>query len=156
MRSLIVILMFACAAHANVCGASTEVVVEAKRHTLTLCERGAPSGSFSVSLGRGGVGKSKDGDNKTPLGVYSLGKPRASATYGTFIPVAYPTPAQTAAGATGGDIGVHGPRRDKRWLGRLARLADWTRGCVAVATDDEIGVIAAWIRAHPSALLRII
>jgi murein L,D-transpeptidase YafK len=139
-------------AHAGVCdGESALLHVDGKRHLLTVCEGGRTVIEAKVSLGRGGMGKQREGDNKTPVGRYRLGAPRPSEKYGQFIPVAYPTAAERAAGATGGDIGVHGPRRSARWLGRANAWADWTRGCIALATDGELASIVAWVRAHPRA-----
>lgn len=123
------------------------VVVEATRGTLDLCRGGRSEGSFSVAFGVGGVGKRRRGDGKTPLGRYRLGTPRASVGgFHRFIPVGYPTAAQRRQGYTGSAIGIHGPHRATRWLGRAANLVDWTNGCVAVAEDAEIDAIEAWVR----------
>lgn len=125
------------------------VVVDTARHTLVLCEAGeggAPSSSFRVRLGKRGTGKSREGDGKTPVGRYGLGGPRASGSFGTFVPIAYPTPAQRSEGFTGGSVGVHGPDRRVRWLGALVNAVDTTDGCVGVATDGEMELIARWVR----------
>jgi murein L,D-transpeptidase YafK len=103
-----------------------------------------------VALGSGGVGKARQGDKRTPLGSYPLGEPRASQKFGTFIPVAYPTPTQRKRGYTGGAVGVHGPPTRVPWIGRLF---DWTAGCVALASRAEIEEVADWARrAHPVAI----
>jgi murein L,D-transpeptidase YafK len=125
------------------------LVVDTARHTLALCEAGeggAPSSSFRVRLGKQGTGKSREGDGKTPLGRYGLGAPRASGSFGTFVPMAYPTQAQRSEGFTGGAVGVHGPDRRVRWLGALVNAIDTTDGCVGVATDREMDLIAKWVR----------
>ena len=107
--------------------------------------------AFRVSLGRGGTGKAREGDNRTPLGVYPLGTPQPSSRFGTFIPFGYPTEAQAAAGLTGGDVGIHGPDRPYAWLGPANVLFDWTAGCVAVSSDAAIQTIAAWVTAKRAA-----
>jgi murein L,D-transpeptidase YafK len=124
---------------------STGIVVDTATRTLTLCERGAAVRSFPVAIGGGGVGKEKEGDGKTPLGAYRLGAPRASADYGTFIPIGFPTAAQKKRGVTGGAIGIHGPDRRLRALGRVAVALGWTRGCVAVSSDVEMRSIVRWM-----------
>jgi murein L,D-transpeptidase YafK len=96
--------------------------------------------------GRGGVGKTREGDGKTPIGTYGLGDPRPSNRYGTFIPIEYPTDEQKHQGFTGSAVGVHGPGRWVKWLGRLVNTFDWSDGCVGVATDGEIERIATWVR----------
>ena len=123
------------------------VVVDLDRSDLWLCNQGVSEGSYSVSLGSGGLGKRRQGDNKTPVGVYSLGKPRPSRDkFHIFIPVGYPTAKQKAQGYTGSAIGIHGPKDGYRWLGPLNSLVDWTQGCIAVASVEEIEEIARWVR----------
>lgn len=122
--------------------------VDTSSHVLATCEDGRATSTFSIRLGRNGTGKTREGDGKTPLGTYGLGDPRASAQYGIFVPIHYPTPEQRRAGYTGGAIGVHGPDRRLRWAGALVNLFDTTDGCVGIATDDEMSRIATWVRAR--------
>ena len=89
----------------------TAIVVDTTAHRLYLCAGGAAERSFPVALGVNGVEKRRTGDNRTPLGIYALGTPRASGSFHRFVPVAYPTPAQARAGFTGSAIGIHGPPR---------------------------------------------
>ena len=143
---------------ASPCGpGETAMVVDTRAHRLTLCEAGRARESFPVALGSGGVDKRRVGDNKTPLGAYGLGAPRASQDFHLFVPVAYPTAAQARLGFTGSAIGIHGPPRG--FAGALARipvpLPDWTAGCIAVRTDAEIDRIAAWLRARTAPRIRL-
>jgi hypothetical protein len=126
----------------------TAVVIDTRAHLLHLCDAGRVDRTFTVALGSRGVGKQREGDNKTPLGRYGLGAPRASKSFHIFVPVGYPTPAQARLGFTGGAIGIHGPPRGTATLAELAMLVaqDWTAGCIAVASDAEIEAIAAWLR----------
>jgi murein L,D-transpeptidase YafK len=132
------------------CRASeTGIVVDTRAHQMHLCSDGKVERTFAVALGMRGVGKQREGDNRTPLGRYGLGPPRASQHFHVFVPVQYPTPAQARMGFTGGAIGIHGPPRG--WsFAELASLVaqDWTAGCIAVATDDDIEAVASWIRKH--------
>jgi hypothetical protein len=128
-------------------GVARGVVVDTGSRTLALCTGGAADETFRVALGVGGLGKQRQGDNRTPLGDYALGAPRASKGFGTFIPVGYPTAAQARAGFTGSAIGIHGPARGWAWAGAANTISDWTAGCIAVGSDAEIGRIAAWVRA---------
>lgn len=133
---------------APLCTASdARVVVDLGRHTLALCEKAEAVATFSVRLGRGGIGKMKEGDGKTPVGVYPLGEPRPSTRYGTFIPIGYPTDEQRKQGYTGSAVGVHGPARWVKWLGSLVNTFDSSDGCVGVARDSEIDTIARWVSA---------
>lgn len=137
-------------------GRAGEIVIRAAEHKLYLCEEGAAAArSFSVAFGRGGTDKRSDGDLKTPLGAYPLGAPRASKQYHLFIPVGYPTAAQQAKGFTGKNIGIHGPRRNFKWAGRINNWVDWTRGCIAVADDGAIDAIVSWVKKQAVRRVRI-
>lgn len=123
------------------------VVVRAEEHRLYLCAKDRTVVStYSVRLARNGVGKTRAGDGKVPIGTYPLGRPRPSKKYGTFVPIGFPLPEQRRRGYTGGDVGIHGPDRRVRWLGRLVNTFDTTDGCVGVASDREMDEIAAWLR----------
>jgi len=126
--------------------ADTRIIVSLKSHALLLCDRGNMIETFGVRLGRGGIGKTREGDGKTPVSTYSLGEPRPSNRFGIFIPIGFPTEEQKKAGYTGSAVGVHGPPRWAKWLGRLVNTFDLSDGCVGVARDDEIEKIAAWVR----------
>jgi L,D-peptidoglycan transpeptidase YkuD (ErfK/YbiS/YcfS/YnhG family) len=133
----------------------TGVVVDTRAHQMHLCDRGGIDRTFAVALGVSGVGKQREGDNRTPLGHYGLGPPRASKGFHIFVPVGYPTREQARRGFTGGAIGIHGPPRG---YGSLARLVaeDWTAGCIAVATDSDIDAVAAWVRAREVKDVRLV
>jgi hypothetical protein len=120
------------------------VVVHAASHSLFLCRDGRAEARHRVALGRGGMDKRLEGDERTPTGRYPLGVPRASSSFHRFVPVGYPTAAQRAEGRTGGAIGIHGPDRRARFLGPLTTWIDWTAGCIAVGTDAEIDRVAEW------------
>jgi L,D-peptidoglycan transpeptidase YkuD (ErfK/YbiS/YcfS/YnhG family) len=147
----------ACAGAAPRCPPrGSQVVVDTRAGTLRLCAGGASEGSWSVAIGRGGVGKRRAGDGKTPLGRYTLGAPRPSASgYHRFIPIQYPTAAQRRAGYTGSAVGLHGPTRGTAWLGRANSWANWTQGCVALPTDGAIDAVASWLKGHPGAKVEL-
>ena len=149
MLALLAVAALSCA------GRGDGLVVGVEAHVLLVCERGVELQRHRVALGSGGSGKRREGDEKTPLGEYALGAPRPSAQFGTFVPVGYPTPAQRRLGFTGGAVGVHGPLRSARWLGRANVAVDWTLGCIAVESDEAIGRVARWLRAHPRAMIHL-
>ena len=134
------------------------VVVEIGERRLHLCQDGQSDASYPVNLGQGGHGKTKQGDQKTPLGRYALGAPRKSFSGFTwFVPVGYPTRQQRKDGYTGGSIGIHGP---PEWLPQaainLAFSSPWTDGCIMVRTKTEIEEIRAWLLAHKTNVIEII
>jgi murein L,D-transpeptidase YafK len=135
------------AAAATSCAATDErIVVDTVKHTLVLCDKDRARATFNIRLGHGGVGKRREGDGKTPLGVYPLGEPRKSNRFGMFIPIGYPTAEERQRGYTGGDVGVHGPHRWLRWLGSLVNTFDSSDGCIGLATDAEMGQVGDWVR----------
>jgi hypothetical protein len=119
------------------------IAVDTGAHDLWLCNDGTAEARFTIALGRGGLDKRRQGDERTPLGTYAVGEPRPSAQWGTFIPIRYPTPEQAARGYSGNAIGIHGPPRGLKY--RFIGL-DWTAGCVATGTDAEVEAIAEWVR----------
>jgi L,D-peptidoglycan transpeptidase YkuD (ErfK/YbiS/YcfS/YnhG family) len=149
-----VLLLCRAAVAANPCAPGLPYLhVDTTLHRLFLCEAGDVQHEYSVRLGKGGVGKTREGDGKTPLGAYALGEPRASARYGVFIPIDYPTKAQQALGYTGSAVGLHGPRRGLQWLGDLVNALDTTEGCVGIARDQEMSEIVAWLHRTGSSWL---
>lgn len=136
----------------------TSVIVDTESRRLHLCRRGVTDASYPVNLGQGGLGKRRQGDQKTPLGRYALGTPRASVSGFTwFVPVGYPTEAQRQRGYTGGAIGIHGP---PDWMPSqvidLAFATPWTDGCIMVRTRAEIDAIRAWLLEHPAKTIEIL
>jgi len=118
------------------------------QRALYVCEKGKSLHASLVASGKGGFKKTRQGDQKTPLGAYALGKPRVSMAYGVFIPVAYPNALDIYFGHTGGDVGLHGPQRKYACDGTQS---SWTNGCIATLNDNHIFNIARWVLAHPAA-----
>lgn len=140
------LLLVAATAQEPCAGKGTLLYLRTQERTLYVCERDRVRAAHRVALGRGGVGKRSEGDERVPVGSYSLGRPRASSRFHLFLPVGYPTAAQRQQGYTGGAVGVHGPHRLAQ--GAFSTLVDWTLGCIAVGTDEEIASIAAWVAEH--------
>jgi murein L,D-transpeptidase YafK len=123
----------------NCNGKETSIYVNTTERKLYVCNDSKTVQKFDVSLGSGGVGKTKLGDRKTPLGQYWLGKPRKSRKkYHTFIHIGYPSIEQQAAGYSGGDVGIHGPPRKWKNAGKRNTKKNWGAGCVVVGSDKEI------------------
>ncbi len=147
--TLIVALLFLMRSPSGDCaGQRQALIVDTNQREIMLCDDGQITKSYAAAFGRGGFGKKKEGDLKTPLGAYDLGVPRKSASFNIFIPVGYPTRAQVAAGYTGNAVGVHGPYKSLPVPSALVTLTDWTLGCIAVGSDQEIEEIAEWVRKH--------
>jgi murein L,D-transpeptidase YafK len=122
------------------------VLVLKKEHTLQLLSQGNVIKTYKVALGGDPVGpKMRQGDHKTPEGVYVLDFRNAHSQFYKSIHISYPSERDRAAarklGASpGGDVFVHGLPKGYGYVGAAHRLRDWTDGCVAV-TNEEIDEI---------------
>ena len=119
------------------------VLVVKKDRTLQLLKQGKVIKSYKVALGGNPVGpKTRQGDHKTPEGVYVLDSRNAHSQFHKSIHISYPNTHDLAAArargvSPGGDIFVHGLPNGYGWVGPSHRLKDWTDGCIAV-TNEEI------------------
>lgn len=126
------------------------VVVEKAERALYLLRSGKVLRRYHIALGRSPEGpKTREGDGRTPEGVYRLDWRNSNSRFYRSIHISYPNEADRRRAAergvpAGGDIMIHGlppgssgPQSDHlRW--------DWTAGCIAV-TNDEIDEIWALV-----------
>src|SRR5579864_6206630 len=122
------------------------VVVLKKERALQLVNQGRVIKMYKVALGGDPVGpKTRQGDHKTPEGIYVLDSRNAHSQFYKSIHISYPNATDRAAArrkdvSPGGDVFVHGLPNGYGWVGASHRLKDWTDGCVAV-TNQEIDEI---------------
>jgi len=95
---------------------------------------------YYVSLGKRGVDKAREGDQKTPIGVYHVtaNLPRQKLTdfYGAgAYPINYPNEWDRRRGRNGYGIWVHGTPADT--YSRPPRASD---GCIVLANPDLLSV----------------
>jgi murein L,D-transpeptidase YafK len=120
------------------------LVVDSRRSRLYVFENvgGRPRllADYYVSLGKGGVDKARQGDQKTPIGVYHVtaNLPRQKLTdfYGAgAYPINYPNEWDRQRGRNGYGIWVHGTPPDT--YSRPPRASD---GCIVLANPDLLSV----------------
>jgi murein L,D-transpeptidase YafK len=122
------------------------VVVLKKERTLELFSQGKVIKTYKVALGGDPVGpKTRQGDHKTPEGIYVLDFRNAHSQFYKAIHISYPNDrdralARQKGAPPGGDVFVHGLPNGYGAVGAAHRLKDWTDGCIAV-TDEEIDEI---------------
>lgn len=138
------------------CPLSSGINVHTAKRVLHICKQGSVVKTFSIALGYQGIGKKRAGDNKTPIGLYSLAYPRKSTQFKMFIPIGYPTSRQRAKGYTGRDVGIHGPTQSSSLLRFLGNMPKSTRGCIAVGSNHHIDYVAHWVKTHPGTQVLII
>jgi len=119
------------------------ILIEKSKHRLTLLSHGQVLKSYRISLGRRPVGaKVREGDERTPEGVYRIDYRLRRSAYHLALHISYPNRrdrqrAQALGAPPGGDIMIHGIGSAKKKMEGLHPLFDWTNGCIAV-TDHEI------------------
>lgn len=115
-------------------------VVDSRRSRLYVFanEKGRPRlvADYYVTLGKNGIDKVREGDQKTPLGVYHVtaNLPRKKLTdfYGAgAFPINYPNEWDRRQGRGGYGIWLHGVPRDV--YSRPPRASD---GCIVLANPD--------------------
>jgi len=101
-------------------------------------EHGTPRliADFYATIGRGGAGKQKEGDMRTPVGVYHITRfindNSLPEIYGVgALPVNYPNALDRKRGRTGYGIWLHGVPR-----ATYSRSPRASEGCVVIANDD--------------------
>ncbi|MBO0719647.1 MAG: L,D-transpeptidase family protein [Blastocatellia bacterium] len=120
-----------------------KIVVEKGKRKLSLIKSGEVLKSYRVALGRQPVGqKLREGDNKTPEGNFTIDYRNQNSCCHLALHISYPSKSDVERAEKnginpGGEIMIHGLRAGFGWVGSLHRIADWTRGCIAV-TDREI------------------
>ena len=127
------------------------LVVYKRERKLVLLSQGKELRSYKVALGGAPVGpKTRQGDHRTPEGLYVLDSRNPNSHYYKAFHISYPNARDSAAakklGASpGGDIMLHGLPKEYAWVGKAHSLHDWTDGCVAVA-DEEMEEIWKLVR----------
>jgi len=129
------------------------LVVDTARSTLYVFENHGGEAryvtDYYVTIGKNGIDKFKEGDKKTPLGVYHvtghIPRQKLNATYGDkaselygtgALPINYPNEWDRRQGRAGHGIWLHGVPFDT--YSRPPRASD---GCVALNNEDFEAVV---------------
>ncbi len=116
------------------------LVVDASRARLYVYENraGLPVrvADFYISIGKAGAGKQKEGDNRTPIGIYTISSfksPRELTDFygGGAFTLSYPNEWDTRQGRNGHGIWIHGTPSNN-----YSRTPRASEGCVVLANDD--------------------
>lgn len=111
----------------------TQVLVRKEDRKLYLLHKDQVVRAYDVDLGFAPEGhKTRQGDGRTPEGLYYIDRRNAQSTFYKSIGISYPSPADRARAQArgenpGGDIFIHG---ESRWAANSG--TDWTRGCIAL------------------------
>lgn len=119
------------------------IIVHKREHTMELIHAGRVIRTYKVALGGEPVGpKTRQGDHRTPEGVYIIDSRNAQSSFHRSLHISYPNAADRERArklgvSPGGYIMIHGLPNGYGMVGSAHRLHDWTDGCIAV-TDSEI------------------
>lgn len=120
------------------------VVVDTARSTLFVYENrdGAPRyvADYYITIGKNGTEKAREGDKRTPVGVYhvtaSLPRTKLTDFYGSgAFPISYPNEWDRRNGRDGHGIWLHGTPSDT--YSRPPRASD---GCVVLNNADLVAI----------------
>lgn len=125
------------------------VLVDKKRRILHLLKKHEILASYRIAIGANPVGnKEREGDGKTPEGLYFFEIKNQKSQYYLSLGINYPN-AQDKKRTQ--EKGIHDPGKEimvhglpNNWFKRklVSHPRDWTRGCMAV-TNNEIEEIFA-------------
>lgn len=129
------------------------IVISKKGRKLYLLSGERVYKAYDVTFGFGFYdgNKIRQGDGRTPEGMYRVELKNAKSSYHKALRVSYPNARDKAFAKAkgvdpGGDIMIHGLPKDesseiRRWAMTQAHTYfNWTQGCIAV-TDQEIDEI---------------
>lgn len=117
------------------------ILIEKSARKMSVFRGDVMVRTYEIALGFAPAGhKVKQGDGKTPEGIFTVNRRNPKSSYHLSLGIDYPLPADVAAAKVagvnpGGDIFIHG---QPNGMGELATIPyDWTAGCIAVS-DHEI------------------
>ncbi len=123
-----------------------KIVVEKENRKLHLLNNGEVFRTFDIALGIAPIGdKEREGDQKTPEGLYSLDTRNPDSDYFLSIHISYPSSADRSTARRkgydpGGAIMIHGQPNMPTFSAAYYRKEDWTNGCIAVSNSDMIDI----------------
>ncbi len=116
------------------------IAVDASRSRLYLLEN-RPTGlalvaDFYTSVGKAGISKTVEGDQRTPLGIYNITSHLDGAALKDFygygaLPINYPNALDAKRGKTGSGIWLHGTPSNQ-----FARPPKASDGCLVMSNPD--------------------
>jgi murein L,D-transpeptidase YafK len=154
----IAILTLAAAMRLHAQPHADRIIVHKQTRTMELMHAGQVIKTYKVALGGEPVGpKTRQGDHRTPEGVYVIDSRNAQSQFHRSLHISYPSAADREHARKlgvplGGDIYIHGLPNGYGFIGAAHRARDWTDGCIAV-TDQEIEQI--WLHVDNGAPVEI-
>jgi len=137
--------------------ADTILVRKAERR-MYLMRANRIIAEYPIRLGLNPIGhKEREGDFRTPEGLYELVGRNPRSDYFLSLEVSYPNDedrarAKKSGVQPGGLIMIHGQPNQPRKSPEYYANFDWTNGCIAVSNSDMVEI---WLRTQPGTLIVI-
>jgi murein L,D-transpeptidase YafK len=124
------------------------VLIEKNKYRLTVYHQRQPIKSYPIVLGSAPTGdKLREGDRKTPEGLFRIRDLYPHVSWSKFLWLDYPTPESwqkhleakragrlDSTATIGGEVGIHGvPEGKDAWI---EARQNWTWGCVSLKNKD--------------------
>lgn len=125
--------------------ADSLLIVKSERK-LYLLKEGEVLRDFDIALGLMPEGpKQREGDFRTPEGLYYLDARNPNSDYFLSLHISYPNPQDLARARSqdvepGGQIMIHGQPNEPKYSESRYENWDWTDGCVAVSNSDMVDI----------------
>lgn len=116
------------------------VVVLKSQRVMRLLRSGQVIREYEISLGKNPKGpKMRQGDNRTPEGLYLISGRNPRSAYHLALKISYPDPidlinARSMGTKPGGNVMIHGLPNGVKNKYRMEK--DWTNGCIAVSNEE--------------------
>lgn len=124
----------------TITGTVDRILIEKQARRLTVYQNQIPVKTYDIGLGFAPLGdKVKEGDGKTPEGVYKINRRNAQSSFTLSLGIDYPLAkdlerARIGGYSAGGDIFIHG--QPNSLSDRLKIRGDWTAGCIALSNAE--------------------
>ncbi|MEO1292561.1 MAG: L,D-transpeptidase family protein [Pseudomonadota bacterium] len=119
------------------------ILVEKGERRMRLFRGEREIARYAIGLGFSPEGdKEREGDGRTPEGVYRIDWRNPESAYHLSLRVSYPDAQDLAEAAArgdnpGGDIFIHGvPNNTAAHLAAQLKGHDWTAGCISVSNEE--------------------
>lgn len=117
---------------------ATKLVVDKSERRIHLWSHDELIKTYKISLGGNPKGhKIKQGDSRTPEGLYYINDKNPNSQFHLNLGISYPNNQDKMNSSNpGGSIKIHGLKNGSGWIGKLHLLLDWTDGCIAVTNSE--------------------
>ena len=118
------------------------LVIDKSIRQLTVFFENGNIKTFKISLGFEPIGKKiKNGDGKTPEGLYYISKKLKDSAFYLALQISYPNPwdirrALSLNTHPGGQIMIHGVPNTNYDENYHNKYNDWTEGCIAIENKE--------------------